>query len=182
MTIQTKILIGILIWLGGIILDGMLIPYLFIFIYAGFTLTFYGIIEWLLIKENRIRTKEVLGIGIKRNFLTLVQTAFDFSWRRVSVIWTMCFAFGMIIVFLGSLIKTSDVYKVAINSIKTDKEIIGRTGKIIHFTTVISGNISNYKASKINIGVIGQKESFWVTAHVDPTGDGYETTELEIKE
>jgi hypothetical protein len=88
----------------------------------------------------------------------------------------------MIIVFLGSLIKTSDVYKVAINSIKTDKEIIGRTGKIIHFTTVISGNISNYKASKINIGVIGQKESFWVTAHVDPTGDGYETTELEIKE
>lgn len=29
---------------------------------------------------------------------------------------------------------------------------------------------------------MGQKESFWVTAQVDPTEDGYETTDLEIKE
>jgi len=182
MTIQLRILLGIVIWLCGVVLDAMLIPYLFILIYIGAALTFFEIVKWLMVKENRVRTKEVFGFGTSRDFLSVIQTAFDFSWRRVSVLWTMCAAFGMVIMFLGGLMKTSDAYKVAIESIMMDKEITERTGEIIQFTTVISGNISNHQTSKINIGVIGQKESFWVTAHVDPTDEGYETTELEIEE
>jgi hypothetical protein len=182
MTLQLRILLGIAIWLGGVILDALLFPYVFVLIYIGITLTFFEVIKWLLETENRRRTKEVFGFGRPRDLLTMIQTAFDFSWRRISVLWTMCAVFGMVLMLLGGLMKQSDAYKVALESIKADKEIAEKTGKIIQFTSTISGNVSNNKTSKLNIGVIGQKESFWVTAHVDPTEDGYITTELEINE
>jgi hypothetical protein len=182
MTTQLRILLGIIIWLCGVVFDALLIPYFFILIYVGSILTFFEIIKWLRTKENRTRARATLGLDKMGDFFAFVKTAFDFSWRRVSVLWTMCSAFAMVLVFLGGLMKTSDAYKTAVNSIETDKDIIQRAGEIIQFTSMISGNISNHQTSKINIGVIGQKESFWVTAHVDPTDDGYVTTELEIEE
>jgi hypothetical protein len=182
MTIQLKILLAITIWLTGVILDALLFPYVFVLIYIGIALTSFEVIKWLIERENRKRAKEVFGFGKPRDFLTMIQIAFDFSWRRISVLWTMCAVFGMILMLLGGLMKQSDAYKVAIDSIKTDNEISERTGKIIQFTSTISGNVSSHQTSKLNIGVIGEKESFWVTAHVDPTENGYITTELEIDE
>jgi hypothetical protein len=164
-------------WLCGTILDTMLIPYVFILIYIGTAITFFEVTKWLSVKQNRAHWKEVFGFGWPRGLVAMIQTAFDFSWRRVSVLWTMCAVVGIIFMHLITLIKLSDAYKVAIESIKEDKEIIKRTGGIIQFATTVSGNVS-----KINVGVIGQEESFWVIARIDPTEEGYETIELEIKD
>jgi hypothetical protein len=182
MTLQLRILLGITIWLGGVILDALLFPYGFILIYIGIALTFFEVVKWLLERENRKRAKEVFGFSKPRNFLTMVQNAFDFSWKRISVLWTMCAVFGMVLMLLGGLMKQSDAYKVAIDSLNSDNEISERTGKIIHFTSIVSENVSSHQTSKINIGVIAEKESFWVTAYLEPTEDGYITTKLEIDE
>jgi hypothetical protein len=112
----------------------------------------------------------------------VIRAAFDFSWRRISVLWTMCAVFAMILMLLGSLMKLSDAYQVAIDSIQSNREIIQRTGEIVQFTSVVAGTISNHQTSKFEIGVIGQKESFWVTVQLYPTEDGYQTTELFINE
>jgi hypothetical protein len=71
MIIQLRILLGIVIWLCGVVLDAMLIPYLFILIYIGAALTFFEIVKWLMVKENRVRTKEVFGFGTSRDFLSV---------------------------------------------------------------------------------------------------------------
>ncbi len=182
MTLQLRILLGIVAWLAGVVLDILLFPFAFILIYGGIIFTCFEVIKWLRVIDNRIRAKEVLGFGIKRDFLALIRTAFDFSWRRISVLWTMCAVFGMVILLLGNMIKFSDPYKVAIESIQTDDEIAERTGEIVQFTSMISGNVSNHQSSKLHIGVIGQKESFWVTVYVDPTEDGYKMNYLVIHE
>jgi small-conductance mechanosensitive channel len=90
MALQLRILLGITIWLGGVILDALLFPYVFALIYIGIALTFFEVIKWLLERENRKRAKEVFGFGKPRDFLTMIRTAFDFSWRRISVLDNVC--------------------------------------------------------------------------------------------
>ena len=126
MTLQLRILLGIVAWLAGVVLDILLFPFAFILIYGGVIFTCFEVIKWLSVFDNRIRAKEVLGFGIKRDLLALIRTAFDFSWRRISVLWTMCAVFGMLILLLGNMIKLSDPYKVAIESIQKDDEIASK--------------------------------------------------------
>jgi hypothetical protein len=52
MTLQLRILLGITLWLAGVILDVLLLPYVFILIYTGMAFTFFEVTKWLLVKEN----------------------------------------------------------------------------------------------------------------------------------
>jgi hypothetical protein len=183
MNLQLKILLGIITWLAGVILDTLLVAYTYIFIYIGAAWTFFEIAKWLQLKENRRRVKQTFPFARGGGRISeLIETLFDFSWARVSVLWTGTCAFGMIIVFLASIMmKSSGAYETAIKSIEGDEEITRRTGKIYQFSSLITGNVSTASTSRIHIGVIGRDESFWVIASVEPTDDGYETTNLEIK-
>lgn len=183
MNLQLKIILGIVIWLAGVICDIMLLPYLFVFIYIGAVWTFFEVGKWLRSKANRQRVKQTFPFvrGGDRN-PELIEVLFDFRWHRVSVLWTGVCVNGMILVFLASLmIKPHGAYETAIKSIEEDEEVARRTGGIIHFSSVVTGNTSTVGISNLYIGIVGRNESFWIRATVEATGDRYETTGLEIK-
>jgi hypothetical protein len=166
MKTQTIILTGVLLFWTGWVCDGLLLPYFFLLNYAGVAITFWGVGKWLTIKENRQWAKEVIGFGQRKSFLDLIKIAFDFSWKRLSVLWTFVSIMAMIMTHgMNLLFKSSDAYKTAIESISYDSEIIELSGGIVHFSDNVSGQIG--AENKINIGIVGKEKSFLATVILD---------------
>lgn len=164
MSVRLKIFFGIVIWIAGLTLDVMLIPYGFLLIYIGVAWTFFEIGKWVMKKENRIRARKFGFVKI------------------ILAFWIACCVFGMILMILTNvLLKSTPSYDTAAAAIENDEEVLKRTGGIRHFSSSVGGNSSNFKTSTINTGVVGKNESFWVTVSVEATADGYRATGVEIK-
>lgn len=177
---QRIILSGISICLAGVILDTMLTRYAYVLIHLGTLTAVIGCIKWFRIKENRQRFKEKMKP--EKDFVEMVKLAFDFSWARISIIWTICALGAMLLVHLGAIsLRYNGAYKSAIQSIREDKTILMEAGEIIDFSYMLSGNFTTRGTSNINIGIIGSNKSLRVTAVVEGSNGYYQTKELEIR-
>lgn len=111
----------------------------------------------------------------------MVQQAFDFRWSRVSIIWTTCAVFAILLVHLGAfLMKTNGAYKEAIKAIESDSLILSQTGKIISFSYFVTGTFQSTGESNFMIGVIGKKKGINVEASVYGDGESYSINQLEV--
>jgi len=181
MSNQKYIILGSTLFIISIILDLNLVPYTYLMNFIGTGFALYGVINWLRIKENRIRFKEITKP--KASFLEMIQNTFDFRWEKISIYWTICAVGAMLIVHLGSLMMSSSgAYKSAVVEIKNDSTIKNRTGGIVGFTYMVTGNFTTHGHSKLNIGVLGKSNSFFVDAEVFGENGDYETDKLTIVE
>ena len=165
MKTQRLILIGILSFWTGWICDGLLFPYFFILIYIGTIISLFGTGKWMLVKENRMKLKESLGVGQRGIFLK-IRTAFDFSWKRTSIIWSLISLIGMALIHgINTIFKTSDAYKEAKKYVESNNHVLAKSGGILHIADNTSGKIGS--ENEIFIGVIGREESFYTTVYLD---------------
>lgn len=156
---QTIISIGALLFWAGWLCDGFLLPYFFVFNYIGTALTFFGVGKWLAIKENRRNLKDVLGIRTRGSFVDTFKRAFDFSWKRISTLWGFITVTGIIMIHgMNLVLKSSDAYKAALESMRNDNRILETSGGIVHFSDMVTG-----RGNELTIGVIGKKKSFFAT-------------------
>lgn len=177
---QQIILVGISIWLGGVILDNMLIRYAYLLIHVGTLITIFGCVKWIRVSENRKRIRKYFFAS--GNFMEKITQIFDFSWSRVSIIWTFCALGGMLIVhMIGLGMGSTGAYKEAIKSLKTDESINSQVGEILDFSYMITGNTTTSGRSNLNIGIIGDKENLKVTVVVDGNDGVYKTKKIIMK-
>jgi hypothetical protein len=179
---QQVILVGVFVWLTGCYLDSKLLQYAYLLIILGTIISFAGAFDWLRIKENRKRLKET--ISLKRDLIENIKQAFDFSWRRVSVIWTCCALFGMLIVHIGSLVlKSTGAYKCAVQEIRMSKSILQQIGEIKGFSYMITGHTTSGNGfSELNIGVIGTNKSLNIKAEIEGVNGAYVPSKILIED
>ncbi|MFT5823884.1 MAG: hypothetical protein ACI8ZM_005149 [Crocinitomix sp.] len=179
---QQVILLGIVIWLSGMILDRRITQYAYLLIHLGTILAVYGSYRWLRVAENRKQVNRYFfarkGKGFAENFMSI----FDFTWARVSIIWTFCALGGMLIVHFGALgIGSTGAYEEAIKTIKTDTKVLEKTGEILGFSYMVSGTATTSGRSTLSFGVIGGEKNIRVTAVVHGSDGNYITKRIEIK-
>ncbi|NOQ75564.1 MAG: hypothetical protein GQ574_26375 [Crocinitomix sp.] len=177
---QQIILLGTVVWLAGVILDSMVTRYAYLLIHLGTLIAIFGCYKWLRVSENR---KQISKYFFPRGgFREKIKNIFDFSWSRVSILWTFCLLMGMLIVHIGSLaLGSSAAYKEAVKTIKMDDKVLTQTGEILDFSYMVTGNSTPRGRSTLNIGVIGSEKNIKVIAIVHGSDDNYITKRIEIK-
>ncbi len=179
---QSIILAGIVTWLTGCFLDAKVVQYAYTLIIIGTLISCFGAVGWLQVKENRARLKDALKP--KGDLIEMVKQAFDFRWKRISIIWAICAFGGMLIVHLGAVtMKNTDAYKCAVQAIKQDKNVIEQVGEIVDFSYVVSGHATTGNGySEFNLGVIGTKGSVRVNAVVEGHSGSYIAHKISLQE
>ena len=181
MSSQKYIVIGIVIFIMGGIVDFSLVPFSRLPLFIGTVITLFGVIKWMRFRENRKLLKEVFVP--RRKFAEMVKGMFDFRWSRISIIWTFTAIVFMTIVHLGGfLMKSNGAYRTAIASIKNDNEIIQKTGGIRDLTYIVTGHFTTNGYSSLKIGVIGQSESFYVNTFLFGKNGVYSIDKIEKNE
>lgn len=172
---QLFILSGIAIFILGFILDKNLIRHSYLIIHLGTIITIIGCLNWLRKSENRQSFKENL---FARGFMKI----FNFSWSRVSLMWTFCAIVFMFIVHASALgMRSSGAYKEAVRYLKADKNIINQTGEILDFTYLITGNATSEGRSNLNFGIIGEKKNIKVSVAVNGSDGVYITKRIGVE-
>ena len=98
--------------------------------------------------------------------MDMIKAAFDFNWKRISVGWTFISVMAMVMTNgINILFKSSDAYKVAIESISNNQEINDTSGGIIHFSDSVTGQLG--AKNELNIGIVGKDKSFLSTVILD---------------
>lgn len=84
--------------------------------------------------------------------------------------------FTFMVLFIGSAMKSSEAYKVAVRAIERDQEILNETGGIIGYGMIPSGNvnISNGNGqAQLEIKVLGNEKELKVSVYLtkEPSGE-----------
>jgi hypothetical protein len=179
---QQIILTGIIVWLGGVFLDIFLIEHASLVIIIGTVISVVGAIKWLRDKNNRTKLRQALKINT--DFGKMIKETFDFSWWRVSIIWTICAFGGMLLVHLGSvMMKSMGAYECAVQAIRKDQKVINQVGEIRGFTYMVTGHATTGDGiSELSFGVIGTKNSVMIKAVIKGQSGSYTTNEIIVKE
>ena len=173
------IIIGVLIFILGVILDFCLIQYSILIIIIGNVFTAIGCFKFLKFKCNRQRVLSALRPT--QNMIDFFKDFFNFSWSKVSIIWTTCAIGAMIMVHLVGLFKITGAYKTAKESIINDSKIVNEIGEVTHFTYLVTGGFTSSGYSNMDIGVIGKKGRTYIKAIVYGQDGEYYTDELTIE-
>jgi len=99
------------------------------------------------------------------------------SWTpRVLVLCAVALTYSsFLVVFVGAAIKNSDAYKVAVQEIEYNKEIQAKTGGIVGYGIMPTGNvnISNGNGeAQLEINVIGKEQDLKVSVHLTKESGG----------
>lgn len=107
------------------------------------------------------------------------------SRKIIAIVIPSIIVIGAVLMFLtGSLMKKSDAYKTAVESIKQDANVQKQTGGIKDFGYFVTGQIKTVNdagEANLSIKVEGQKEDVTVFVYLTKDNAGWHTQEMNIE-
>lgn len=153
-TYKTLLWTGLLLFIAGVIGDANAIPYLRYGVTFGSILFMIGTVIWV---SLRIK-KPILHPYNSNDYKSTFDAFFAFMFNNfILEFWAFCCAFGMLIVIGGgTAMKSTNGFRVAIDKIRTDKQLINQIGDFKEAGILVAGS-SGPTEAKLSFSAYGTK-------------------------